>query len=272
MLELTKRLVAAADGSSPPVVLASILEAGPRGVTPGSRLIVEQSGAVIGGLGDSPLDHAVRAYAIEAFPRHAAETVYAAHDLVATPALSARVIPRATSIYIEVVEHRATFLIVGAGHIGRCLAKLASFLDFHVAIIDDREDFADPLKLPEADEVICEDFEVALDRFPIDNNTCIVMVTRGHKQDELSLRKCLGRGAGYLGMIGSKRRTAAVLEHLAAEGFDAAELAGVRTPIGLDIGAETPEEIAVSIFAEVIMLRRGGDGSAMYHRKASLRA
>ena len=92
------------------------------------------------------------------------------------------------------------------------------------------------------------------------------MVTRGHKQDELSLRKCLGRGAGYLGMIGSKRRTSAVLEHLREEGFDAAELEAIRTPIGLDIGAETPEEIAISIMAEVIMLRRGASGSVMYHR------
>ena len=276
MLELTKRLLAAADGSSSPVVLASILEAGPRDLSPGARLIVEQSGATQGALGDHALEEAVRAYAPAAFPRHAAETVYATDGdrggATAAPLLSTRVIPRATAIYLEVVEHRATFLIVGAGHIGRCLARLASFLDFHVAIIDDREDYASAERLPEADEVICEDFEVALDRFPIDSNTCIVMVTRGHKQDELSLRKCLGRGAGYLGMIGSKRRTAAVLEHLAAEGFDPAEIARVRTPIGLDIGAETPEEIAVSILAEVIMLRRGGDGSAMYHRTASLRA
>jgi xanthine dehydrogenase accessory factor len=92
------------------------------------------------------------------------------------------------------------------------------------------------------------------------------MVTRGHKQDELSLRKCLARGAGYVGMIGSRRRTGAVLEHLEAEGFDPVELAKVRTPIGLNIGAETPEEIAISIMAEVIMLRRGGDGAVMYHR------
>ncbi|MFN0146964.1 MAG: XdhC family protein [Dehalococcoidia bacterium] len=269
MLELTKRLLAAADGSAPPVVVASILEAGPRGLAPGSRLIVEQTGETSGGLGDAALDGAVRAYAVEAFARHAAETVYASAGSVT---LSTRVQAGATSIYLEVVEHRATFLIVGAGHIGRCLATLASFLDFHVAIIDDREDFAAADRVPEADEVICEDFEVALEAFPIDGNTCIVMVTRGHKQDELSLRKCLGRGAGYVGMIGSKRRTAAVLEHLAAEGFDAGELGRVRTPIGLDIGAETPEEIAVSIMAEVIMLRRGGTGAAMYHRAGPLRA
>ena len=81
----------------------------------------------------------------------------------------------------------------------------------------------------------------------------------------------LGHDAGYVGMIGSKRRTATVLSHLKDEGFDAGDLAAVRTPIGLDIGAETPEEIALSIMAEVLMLRRGGTGAPMYRRPAGLR-
>jgi xanthine dehydrogenase accessory factor len=265
MLELTKRLLAAADGSAPPVLLASVFEPGPRPLIAGARLLVERSGDRVGTLGDQRLDDAVAAHAEAAFARHAAETVYVAESAGAVT-LSSRTLPAATSIYIEVVEHRPTFLVVGAGHIGRCLAKLADFLDFHVVIVDDREEFADPARVPEADEVICEDFETALERLAIGPNTAVVMVTRGHKQDELSLRKCLGRGAGYVGMIGSKRRTGAVLAHLREEGFPAEQLAEVRTPIGLDIGAETPEEIAVSIMAEVIMLRHGGTGAAMYHR------
>ena len=262
MLDLTQRLLAAADGSDEPVILASILEAGPRDLQPGARLLVGRSGTRMGSLGDQALDEAIAAHAITAFARHGAETLYVG------PAgdLNARTVAGATSIYVEVVEDRPVFLVVGAGHIGRCLARLASFLDFHVAVIDDREDFANEEHLPGATEVICEDYEAALEKYPIDGNTSIVMVTRGHKQDELSLRKCLGRGAGYLGMIGSKRRTSAVLEHLREEGFDAAELEAIRTPIGLDIGAETPEEIAISIMAEVIMLRRGASGSVMYHR------
>ncbi|MEX2080800.1 MAG: XdhC/CoxI family protein, partial [Dehalococcoidia bacterium] len=244
-----------------------ILEAGPADLQPGSRLLVEPSGATLGTLGDPALDAIVALYAPGAFERHVAETVYLESSL-----LSERAISGATSIYLEVVESKPVFLVVGAGHIGRSLAKLADFLDFHVAVIDDREDFADPERLPEADEVICEDFETAMDRFPIGANTTIVLVTRGHKQDELSLRRALGRGAGYLGMIGSKRRTTAVLQHLRDEGFDPAELAKVRTPIGLDIGAETPEEIAISIMAEVVMLRRAAGGGSMYHRTTDLRA
>ena len=269
MLELTNRLLAAADGSGSAVVLASVLEVGPLAIEAGSRMLVDRSGARMGGLGDPALEEIVAAYAADAFDRHAAETVYL--DAAATR-LSARTISGAAAIYLEVVEHKPVFLVVGAGHVGRCVAKLADYLDYHVAVLDDREDFADPALLPEADEVICDDFEAALERFPIDSNTSIVLVTRGHKQDELSLRKCLGRGAAYLGMIGSKRRTGAVLEHLREEGFDPAEIARVRTPIGLDIAAETPEEIAISVMAEVIMLRKGAGGGPMYFRPASTRA
>lgn len=266
MLELTQRLLKAASGGEP-VLLASVLEAGPLGLVPGARMLVERGGERMGSLGDAELDDLVAGYAPGAFASHAAETVY-----LGPGGLTERTIPSAASIYIEVVESKPVFLIVGAGHIGRALAKLADFLDFHVAILDDREDFADPQRIPEADEVICDDFEAALDRFPFNASTTVVLVTRGHKQDELSLRRCLGRGAAYLGMIGSRRRTAAVIQHLRDEGFDLVDLAKVRTPIGLDIAAETPEEIAVSIVAEVIMLRRGGDGQAMYHRSTSPRA
>jgi xanthine dehydrogenase accessory factor len=266
MLELTQRLLKAADGGEP-VVLASVLEPGPQAhLKAGARMLVEASGARLGTLGDPGVDDRIAAYAAGAFARHAAETVYLGEGEPTT-----RQVRGATSVYLEVVESKPVFLVVGAGHIGRSLSKLGNLLGFHVAVIDDRDDFADPELLPEADEVICDDFEAALDRFPINANTNIVLVTRGHRQDELSLRRCIGRGAGYLGMIGSKRRTSTVLAHLRDEGFDPTELAKVRTPIGLDIGAETPEEIAVSIMAEVIMLRRGGTGQPMYYRRADLR-
>jgi len=261
VLELTQRLLQAAEGGQP-VVLASVLESGHLGLEPGTRMLVERDGERMGTLGDAALDDLVAAYSAEAFDRHATETVY-----LGETGLRDRTIAGATSVYIEVVESKPVFLVVGAGHIGKCLAKLADFLDFHVVVLDDREDFANSENIPEADEILCEDFDAAIDRYPIDANTSVVMVTRGHKQDEESLRRCLGRGAGYLGMIGSKRRTSTVIQHLTEEGYDPEELAKIRTPIGLRIGAETPEEIAVSIMAEVIMLRRGGDGGTMYFRR-----
>ena len=260
MIELTKRLLQAAQGGEP-VFLASVLEPGPRPLEQGARLLVERSGERLGSVGDPVIDDALAAYAPGAFTEHATRTLYVTPD-----GLSERTVAGATSVYVEVVESKPVFLIVGAGHVGRAIAKVADFLDFHVAILDDREDFASEEMVPEADEVICEDFETALARFPIGPNTAVTMVTRGHKQDELSLRAVLGRGAGYIGMIGSRRRSGAVIAHLKEEGFDPEELDRVRTPIGLDIGAETPEEIAVSILAEVIMLRRSGKGGPMYYR------
>jgi len=266
MLELTRRLLAAADGSGEPVVAASVLEPGPLALTPGARLLVEPGGTTLGTLGDAALDQLVADAAPGILERHGAQTLYVRP---ARDGLSVRAIEGATTLYVEVVEDRPVFLVVGAGHVGRAVATVASFLGFYVAVLDDREDFADAEKLPGADEVICEDFEAAIDRFPVNRNTHIVLVTRGHKQDELSLRRCLGRGAGYLGMIGSKRRTATVLQHLRDEGFDPAELDRIRTPIGLDIGAESPEEIAVAILGEVLLLRNGGTGAPMYHRPTS---
>jgi xanthine dehydrogenase accessory factor len=266
MLAITKRLLAAADGGEP-VLLASLLEPGPdESLLQGSRLLVEADGSTLGSLGSAELDRLIADFAPGAFDEHMARTVYVDGDH-----LNTRTVRGATSVYVEVVEAKPTFLVVGAGHVGRSLVKLADFLDFHVAAIDDREDFADPELLPEADEVICADFEEALDSFKITSDTSIVLVTRGHKQDELSLKKCLGRGARYLGMIGSRRRSATVLEHLIEEGFSREEIAKVRTPIGLDIHAESPEEIAIAVMAEVIMLRKGGEGAPMYYRKAALR-
>lgn len=260
MRDITARLLAAAEGGEP-VLLASVLEPGPAALEPGARLLVERDGTTMGSLGSALLDGLVAAFAAGAFAGHFTGTVYLTGE-----ALAERAMPGSTSIYVEVVEAKPVFLVVGAGHVGRAIAKLADFLDFHVAILDDREDFANPENVPEADQVICDDFESALRAFPIDGNTSIVLVTRGHKQDELSLRTCLGRGAHYLGMIGSRRRSGAVLQHLRDEGFDPAELAKVRTPIGLDIGAESPEEIAIAVMAEVIMLRKGGAGAPMYYR------
>lgn len=266
MLELARRVAEAAEGGEP-VLVAMVVEPGPRtDLRPGSRLAVTRSGEQLGTLGDPELDSLVLAAAPELFADSTAGTAY-----VGPSGLSFRAVEGATSLYIEVVEPKPVLLVVGAGHIGRALTKLGNFLGFHVAVIDDREEFADPALLPEADEVICDEFAHALDRYPIGPMTHVVLVTRGHRHDEEALRHCVGRGARYLGMIGSKRRTTTVLEHLLADGFDPDELSKVRTPIGLDIGAETPEEIAIAIMAEIVLLRRGGTGAPMYWRAGSLR-
>ena len=130
-------------------------------------------------------------------------------------------------------------------------------------MIDDREEFANRERFPMASEVIAGEVDEELGKVAIDGRTYAVMVSRGHQVDELALRHTIGRGAAYVGMIGSRRRTGTVIQHLIDEGLPREDLEAVRTPIGLDIGAETPEEIALAILAEMVMLQRGGSGSPM---------
>tara|TARA_B100000029_G_scaffold513272_1_gene612278 strand:+ start:12886 stop:13695 length:810 start_codon:yes stop_codon:yes gene_type:complete len=257
------RLVSASTGGEP-TVLATVIEPGNSKLLVGSKMLIEVEGNTVGTLGNQTVDNLVSAKANEILKNHSAKTFYFNGNQ-----LDERLSKEAATIYIEAIESKPVFIIVGAGHIGQCLTKLAAMLRFHVVVIDDRADFANHENLPAADEIICEDFEKALNSYSLGSNTSVVMVTRGHKQDELSLRCCLERGAGYIGMIGSKRRTTAVLEHLHTEGFSLDELAKVRTPIGIDLGGETPEEIALSIMAEVIMLRNNGTGTMKYHRTKS---
>jgi hypothetical protein len=122
------------------------------------------------------------------------------------------------------------------------------------------------------DDAVRGDFVEELRKFPIDANTYVIMVSRGHKQDELALREVAASVAAYVGMIGSLRRVSTVLTHLAQEGVPRAALESVHTPIGLDIGAETPEEIAVSVVAELVLVRRGGTGRKLSElRRARIR-
>ncbi len=143
---------------------------------------------------------------------------------------------------------------------------MGAILGLEVAVLDDRPEFANAERFPMASEVRAGEIDAELDAMTLDGTCSVVLVSRGHKQDELALRHTVGRGAAYVGMIGSRRRTRTVLASLAADGFAEEELARVHTPIGLDIGAETPEEIAISILAEIVMERRGGTGAPMRPR------
>ena len=159
-------------------------------------------------------------------------------------------------VYIEVAEPELELIVVGGGHIGRSLSYIGAHVGFRVTVVDDRADYANPERFPEADQVICEDFATAIAKLPLGPTSSVVIVTRGHKQDELALSLTAGSSAGYVGMIGSKRRVGAVFQHLEESGVSAQALARVHSPIGIDIGSETPEEIAVSIIAEIIAERR----------------
>jgi xanthine dehydrogenase accessory factor len=165
---------------------------------------------------------------------------------------------KAPQVFVDPLPGAQRLIIIGAGHVGQALAELGVMLGFRVVVIDDRASFANRERFPGAAEIIVRPFAAAVDSLKLDRNCYLVCVTRGHSFDEIALRTALKQKAGYVGMIGSKRRVRATLERIEADGVDRSLLEQVHAPIGLDIGAETPEEIAVSIMAEIIRERRLG--------------
>lgn len=157
---------------------------------------------------------------------------------------------------VERLEASKTVFIFGAGHIARELAPLTKQVGFRTIVLDDRLDFADPQRFINADSVIAlSSFDQAFHQLCISCSSYVVILTRGHAHDKTVLRQALQSQAGYIGMIGSRRKRDAIYHALAQEGFSPQDLARVHSPIGLTIGAETPEEIAVSIVAELIQVR-----------------
>ena len=159
--------------------------------------------------------------------------------------------------FLEPIVANPVLYIFGGGHVSRQIVPLASLVGFRVVVMDDRAEFARAEDFPEAEEVREIDFHNAMEQLPIDGDSYLVIVTRGHIHDKDVLSQALRTNAKYVGMIGSKRKRQMIFQSLLDEGFKEEDLARVHSPIGLPIGAETPEEIAVSIVAELIKARAG---------------
>lgn len=160
--------------------------------------------------------------------------------------------------FLEPVFPPDKLVIAGAGHIGRALAHLGSFLGFEVTVIDDRSEYANSDNIPDADHIIVRDIGLAFRELKIADDTYVVIVTRGHKDDAEALKPCIGSGLAYTGMIGSRKKVAAMRENFIEKEYATKEQWDkIHTPIGLDIGSQTVEEIAVSIAAQLIQVRNG---------------
>lgn len=167
-------------------------------------------------------------------------------------------------LFVEVQRRPPTLVIVGAGHVAQPLATLGKLIDFEVVVIDDRPQYANPERFPQADRVIAAPFRPTLRDWPIDADTFVVLVTRGHSHDVECLLEVLDSPARYIGMIGSKRRVRAVFDLLEQEqGISPEKFDRVYAPVGIDIGAESPAEIGVCIIAEVINVYRGGRAGSL---------
>ncbi|OFW28553.1 MAG: hypothetical protein A3H97_05395 [Acidobacteria bacterium RIFCSPLOWO2_02_FULL_65_29] len=160
-------------------------------------------------------------------------------------------------VYIEPIEPSPELYIVGAGHVGFHLARLAHEVGFRVHVVDDREKFANRERFPTAVEIVAEDIPGWIARTAIPAHVYVVIVTRGHTNDLEALRALAPRDLRYLGLIGSRAKVARIYDQLAADAMPAELLKNVHAPIGLDIGAVTPQEIAVSILSELIAVKHG---------------
>jgi xanthine dehydrogenase accessory factor len=160
-------------------------------------------------------------------------------------------------VYIEPIEPSPELYIVGAGHVGYHLARLAHEVGFRVHVVDDREKFANRERFPTAEEVVADDIPTWLAAATLPPHAYAVIVTRGHTNDLEALRALAPRELRYLGLIGSRAKVARVYDALTADGVPAEQLTRIHAPIGLDIGAVTPQEIAVSILAELIAVKHG---------------
>jgi xanthine dehydrogenase accessory factor len=160
-------------------------------------------------------------------------------------------------IFVEVLAPRPVLLILGAGHVGQAVAELGHFLGYRIAVMDERPALTTPERFPWAETQLAGDLEQLVADFPLTKHTYLVMVTPHHSQDEKVLKALVGRPWAYVGLIGSRRRTAHTFARAREAGVPDDLLERVNTPIGLDIGAETPREIAVSILGEIIAAQRG---------------
>jgi xanthine dehydrogenase accessory factor len=175
---------------------------------------------------------------------------------------------RKADVFFDVLPAIRKIVIVGAGHLAIPLVKFAKTLGFHVTVLDDRVIYANRDRFPDADVVLAGDMAVTLRGLEITTNTYIVLITRGHQFDEPCLREVIHSPAKYIGMIGSRRRIKACFIRFRDEdGIPEELLKRVNAPIGLDIGAETPEEIALSIISEVVKVRRGGTAPSLASRR-----
>jgi xanthine dehydrogenase accessory factor len=246
--EFNSEVIAAYEGGAP-VAVASLMKA-PEGseLTVGSKLLIRENGSTAGSLGDERLDSGAMNEARRLMAMGKNDYITAESD---------------AEYYIEAYTTPPTLVLAGGGHVSKAISNIAASLGFRIFVIDDREEFSNPERFPEAEQTIVSDYGSAFEKLPIGTNSFIVIATRGHRYDASATAAAMRTPASYVGLLGSKRKTILIFEELFSEGFTMEEVQSVRSPIGLNISARTPEEIALSIMAEIVGFRLGGDGGTL---------
>jgi xanthine dehydrogenase accessory factor len=253
-------LNAKAEGT--PLILATIIR--DQGSVPrhaGSKMVVYPDGRIEGSIGGGEMESRVIARAPDILASGQPEVIHV--ELSDPERGDPGVCGGQVDIFVEPIMPDPTILIVGAGHCGQALAGLASWLGYRVIVTDDRADLCNAEVIPEADAFYVVPPEAIPTQIPIHERTYIAAVTRGVPLDVKMIPGLLGSPAPFIGVMGSRRRWAVAVKKLKENGVSERDLSRIHAPIGLELNAETPHEIAVSIMAEIIAFQRGGDGSSM---------
>jgi xanthine dehydrogenase accessory factor len=222
----------------------------------GAKMVVYSDGRIVGTIGGGCVEAEMTWRARQAIDERRSQV--ASYELTADQAGEDGLICGGRmEIFIEPIEGTPTLCLFGAGHVAQPLARMAKAAGFRVEVADDRIKFANRDRFPEADAVIVDDFAAAASRMTLGPQTYAIVVTRGHKGDEEALFACLGKGLRFLGLLASRPKFVHIAAALEERGVSAEELATIHAPLGLQLGAVTPEEIAVSVLAEMIAVRRG---------------
>lgn len=266
---LYRELADASQGGEPVAVVTIVATRGstPRGV--GAKMLVRPDGSTLGSIGGGALEAQATADALQALAegrsRMAEYTLQGGDSDLGLCGGD-------VDAFVEVINPSPTLLIAGAGHVGRAVARLASALDFDVIVADDREESANEERLPGAERVQVVPPTEFSQAFDITARCYVLIATRGHEHDEVILRQVVETPAAYIGLVGSRRKVATLFENLLADGVSEELLQRVHAPVGLDIGAGSPDEIALSIMAEIVMVRRKGTGRPLAERGNPVRA
>lgn len=235
-----------------------------QGSTPrhvGSKMLVYPDGRFIGTVGGGDLEHRVQDEAWMAIAEGRPRLL--SYNMADPARGDPGVCGGQVEVFVEPILPPPLLVVIGAGHVGKAVVHLAKWLGFRVAASDDRAEFCTPESTPGADAYYPVPMEKLPDQIKITRHTYIVITSRGSNVDALGLPALLASPAAYIGVIGSRRRWATTVKALKAVGVTAKQIQRVHSPIGLELNAETPEEIAVSILAEILMLRDGGTGKTM---------
>jgi xanthine dehydrogenase accessory factor len=244
------------------IAIASVVKtigAAPCGV--GSKMLIQADGSASGSFGGPNTDGKVIQEALHALREGRAYTTHIHLDADQGEAVGS--CGATLEVFFEVLRPEPRLIIAGAGYVAQALARLAIHLDFRIVVVDDRRDLADPQIFGDKVQLTFGDIPQTIRDLEPDEASWIVIVTRGHHLDKDALRAALESNAVYVGMIGSPNKVKHIFKDLLKEGIAAEHLVQVHAPIGLDLGAETPDEIALSIAAEMVMMRKKASGAPL---------